>query len=93
MQLRAWKAEKGLKAFVQGVSALSLLSAGNVEMLGALHKVVASLETGLLLQEIGQSSEPEARSIVPLALLSARENAEGWLNCSPRGRSSDEMFT
>jgi hypothetical protein len=48
-------------------------------MLGTLHKVAASLETRLLLQEIGRSSEPEARSFVPLALFSARGNVEGWL--------------
>ena len=48
-------------------------------MLGTLHKVAASLETRLLLQEIGRSSEPEARSVVPLALLSVRGTAERWL--------------
>jgi len=74
-----WEAEKGLKAFVQGVSALSLLNAGTVEMLDTLLKVAASLKTRLLLQEIGRSSEPMAKGAVPLALLSARGNAEGWL--------------
>jgi len=67
MELRTWRAEKGLKAFVQGVSALFLLSAGTLKMLGTLHKVAASLETRLLSQEIGRSFEPEARSAVPLA--------------------------
>jgi hypothetical protein len=75
VQLRTWKAEKGLKSFVQGVSTLSLLSAGTVEMLCTLHKVAGRLETRLLLQEIGKSSEPEAKSVVFLGLLSAK----GWL--------------
>jgi hypothetical protein len=48
-------------------------------MLGILHKVAASLETRLVLQEIRRSSEPEARNVVSLALFSARGNAEGWL--------------
>jgi hypothetical protein len=79
VQLRTRKTEKRLEAFVRGVSALSLLSARTVEMLGTLHKVAASLETRLLLQEIGRSSEPVARGAVPLPLLNARGNAEGWL--------------
>ena len=48
-------------------------------MLGTLNKVGASFETRILLEEIGRSSEAEARSVVPLALLSARQNAKGWL--------------
>jgi hypothetical protein len=64
------ESRKRTQGFVQGVSALSLLSSGTVEMLGILHKVAASLETRLLLQEIGRSSEPVARSVVPLALFS-----------------------
>ena len=48
-------------------------------MLGTLNKVGASFETRILLEEIGRSSEAEARSVVPLALLSAGGNTEVWL--------------